>query len=217
MGAAQHAVTDLLVVDQVLQIALQILVNDLLSLGLTNIALHHVGQVGAAMADNLGLGRQLANQVGIALGAGSEAGGDDAHLVQILLLNSLSTGLNHAQNGAAHVVTILVDQAGNGVTSHQQGLNALLLHELQHVASHGQDLFSRVVAIGGVGAVTQVQDVLVGQQLLDFTGHAEATDTGVNNANCASLIKHFIFLHSRKSFLLHADSNINHAVIQTFL
>ena len=80
-------------------------------------------------------------------------------------------------------ITLLVEgdllSLGNTVYKKHLVRLALLLHELQHIAGHGQDLLSGVVAVGGVGAVAQVQNILVGQQLLNLAGHAEAADAGV--------------------------------------
>lgn len=64
----------------------------------------------------------------------------------------------------------------------------MAVHKAKHIAGHLQDLLGGVVAIGGVGPVTQIEDVFLGQQFLHPAGHAEAADARIDHADGVSLL-----------------------------
>ena len=129
VGAAQNAALHLLLVDQLLQVLSKVIVNGGLSGGIAHVALHQVGQVGAAMADDLLIRRHLSDQIGVAVGGGGKAGGDHAHLMGGQLGHRVRASLDHAEHRTAHFIPVLVDEAGDGIAGHQQRLHAVVLHK----------------------------------------------------------------------------------------
>ena len=198
MGAAQNAALHLLLVDQLLQVLSKVIVNGGLSGGIAHVALHQVGQVGAAMADDLLIRRHLSDQIGVAVGGGGKAGGDHAHLMGGQLGHRVRASLDHAEHRTAHFIPVLVDEAGDGIAGHQQRLHAVVLHKAQHIAGHGEDLLRAVVAVRRIGPVAQIEQILMWHQLLHLPGHAEATDSGVDHADRTFFSYHGSILLSRE-------------------
>ena len=135
------------------------------------------------MADDLLVRGHLPDQVGVAVGGGGKAGGNHAHLLGGQLGHRIRAGLDHAEHRTTHLIPVLVDEAGDGIAGHQKGLHTVLLHEAQHIAGHGEDLLRAVVAVGRIGPVAQIEQILMRHQLLHLPGHAESADPGVDHTN----------------------------------
>ena len=110
--------------------------------------------------------------------------------MDIQVLYRVRTRLDYAEHRAAHLIPVLINEAGNGVAGHQQGLYLFLLQKREHIPGHGHDLVLGVVAIGDVGAVAKIDQLLGGQQPLHRPGHAEAADARIQNADGAVCVKH---------------------------
>ena len=109
------------------------------------------------MAEHRLFRRQLFNGIRIAPSGVRKTGGDNAHSFDGHAGRRLRSGLHYTEHGAAHVIPILVNEAGDGIAGHQQGLDSPLLHKSKHIAGHVQNLLSRVVPIGHIFPISEVE------------------------------------------------------------
>ena len=110
-------------------------------------------------------------------------GGDNPHLSYLQPGGRCGSRLDGAEHGAGDGVSAPVQYTGDGVAGHQQCLYLPFLHKPEHIPGHGGNGLLRVVAIGDVRTVTEVEDILPRQQLLHLFYYAEAPNAGVQNAN----------------------------------
>ena len=181
----------MVVIDHVVQLLVQVGLHRRHAAGVAQIVLHQPGQVGTAAAEHHQLFGALGQDaLGIAPGVVGEHGGDDPHPVHVQPGDGVRPRLHGVEGGAGHRVGTPVNDAGDGVAGHQQGLYPALLQKREHIPGHGHDLVLGVVAIGDVGAVAKIDQLLGGQQPLHRPGHAEAADARIQNADGAVCVKH---------------------------
>ena len=65
-----------------------------------------------------------------------------------------------------------------------------LLHEAEHIPGHGHDPVLRMVPVGDVGAVPEIDQLLAWQQPLDLSDHTKAADAGVQDSDGVTGVEH---------------------------
>ena len=159
--------------------------------GVPQVVFHKTGQVRAAAAEDYHFfGALRQNPPGIAPGVVGKDGGNDPHLLHIQGGHHVRSRLHRIYHRTGYHICTLVYDTGDGIAGYQQRFDALVLHKLKHITGHGHNLLLRVVPIGDMGAVPQIDQVLARQQPLHTPGHAKAPNAGIQNSNGAVLIQH---------------------------
>ncbi|CUJ46925.1 Uncharacterised protein [Achromobacter xylosoxidans] len=150
-----------------------------LALDFTAFHLQHPFGAGAEQDADL---RRLALHQGGELGAGQRArGGEDAHHAAARQVRGRLDGWFHADDRQVRMAGAEGGDGGGrgGVAGHHHGLGPAR----HQVVGDGQrpllDVLLRLLAVGHVGGVGHVQQVLVRQGLADGAQHAQSADAGV--------------------------------------
>ena len=157
-------------------------------------AVHEGGEQGRTLADDLAIGIAVVDQLGVLAGGDRELGGDQADSVEFLADDVLGGLFHDADDAVVEAGTEPVRHRGDGVAGDGGALDAVIAEELKHVLAQLKDLVGSLVAVGAVGAVAEVDDILTGQDALQLAHDGQSADAGVHHTDGIGSSKHRKFL-----------------------
>ena len=106
------------------------------------------------------------DELGVLAGGNSELRRDEADALEMLAQDVFGSFLHDADDLVVEAGAQAVGQGGDGVAGDGGALDTVVAEELEHVAAQLEDLLRGLVAVGAVGAVAKVDDILAGENAL---------------------------------------------------
>jgi len=138
----------------------------------------------------MAVGRTLMDKLGILAGGDGEFRADQADAGELLADDILGRLLHDTDDAEIEAGTKALGHCGDGVARHGGALHAVGAEELEHMAAQLKDLIRGLVAVGAVGAVAEVDDVLTGQDALQLAHDGQSADAAVHHADGIGLVEH---------------------------
>ena len=155
-------------------------------------AVHEGGEQGRALADDMAVGIAVVNELSVLARRDCKFGGDQADRIELFADDVLGGLFHDADDAVVEAGAEPVCHRGDGVAGDGGALDAVTAEKLQHMFAQFEDLVGRLVAVGAVGAVAEVDDILTGQDALQLAHDRQSADAGVHHADGIGSSKHRI-------------------------